>query len=411
MDIWLIILLMVVCLLLEGFFSGSEIGVVSANRLKLRHLAAKGSRGAQIAVEMLRKPEWLLSTTLVGTNIAIVTNTSLATLLAVKLFGKEYAWVAILIVAPLIWVFGEIVPKSIFQQKADVLTPKVIFILKGASLLFFPILIIFTSLTRLLTRLVSGRSKGEVNSLKDEIDLMLQLPSVEGDVHAIEKSMIRRMFDFGETRARDISTPLIDVLSVARTATCGSVVKLAGARGHALIPVHSGRVDEIIGQINALHLMGEDENTPSKEFIRPVRYVPPSKKVDELLLDFRKDGDTMAVMVGEFGGARGIITLEDILEQVVGSMEDEYDRPEKQRDWVKPLGKGQFLVGAHIDLSALTETTGVALPDGNYETLAGYLLERLEEIPVAGQQVEFGKTQFTIERVTERTIREVRISR
>ena len=127
MDIPIIITLMLICLMMEAFFSGAEIGVVSADRMKLRHSAAKGDRGAKLALKMLEKPEWLLSTTLVGTNIAIVTNTTLATLLAVQLFGKEYGWAAIAIAAPLIWVFGEIVPKSIFQQKADFITPKIIF--------------------------------------------------------------------------------------------------------------------------------------------------------------------------------------------------------------------------------------------------------------------------------------------
>ncbi len=133
MDILWTLIIMLVCLLLEGFFSGSEIAVVSADQIKLRHDAAKGSRGAKLALEMLKKPEWLLSTTLVGTNIAVVTNTTMATALAIYLFGEQSGWLAIVIVAPLIWVFGEVVPKSIFQQQADTITPRAIFFLRVAS--------------------------------------------------------------------------------------------------------------------------------------------------------------------------------------------------------------------------------------------------------------------------------------
>ncbi len=125
MDILVALLIMVICLMAEAFFSGSEIGIVSADRLKLRHQAAKGSRGARLALRMLEKPEWLLSTTLVGTNIAVVTNTTIATALVIQVFGEQYGWLAILLVAPLIWIFGEIVPKSVFQQRADSLTPRV----------------------------------------------------------------------------------------------------------------------------------------------------------------------------------------------------------------------------------------------------------------------------------------------
>ena len=146
MDIFTTSLIIVFCLLLEGFFSGSEIGVVSADQIKLRHRAAKGSKGARLALKMLEKPEWLLSVTLVGTNISVVTNTTMITALMLHLFGENGSWVAVLVAAPLIWIFGEIVPKSVFQQKSDVLTPYVIFVLRFFSYLFYPILIIFSFL-------------------------------------------------------------------------------------------------------------------------------------------------------------------------------------------------------------------------------------------------------------------------
>ncbi len=149
MDILTTLLIMAVCLLLEGFFSGSEIGVVGADTMKLRHDAAKGSKGAKLALKMLENPEWLLSTTLVGTNIAVVTNTTMGTALMIHLFGEQSSWLAIVLVAPLIWVFGEIVPKSVFQQRADTITPRIIFILRFFSYLFFPVLIVFTFLIHL----------------------------------------------------------------------------------------------------------------------------------------------------------------------------------------------------------------------------------------------------------------------
>ena len=168
------IIIMLVCLLLEGFFSGSEIAVVSADQMKLRHEAAKGSTGAKLALRMLKKPEWLLSTTLVGTNIMVVANTTIATALAIHLFGESYSWLAIVCMSPLIWIFGEIVPKSVFQHGADTITPRAIFFLRFASYVFFPILIVFTFLARLLDKMTGGQSQNPF-TLREEIITMLQM--------------------------------------------------------------------------------------------------------------------------------------------------------------------------------------------------------------------------------------------
>ncbi len=408
MDIPTIVLLMIVCLIVEAFFSGSEIGVVSADRIKLRHDAAKGSSGAKLAVEMLEKPEWLLSTTLVGTNIAIVTNTSLATLLAIQLFGREYSGLAVVLVAPLIWVFGEIVPKSVFQQRADYLTPRIIFVLKGASYLFYPILLLFSTLTRLFTKLVGGNEENPF-TLREEIELMLRMPSAKGDIEPMEKTMIRRMFHFGETRVRDIAVPLIDVICVHRSATVEEVLNLAWNHSHMILPVHEGRVDQVVGTIDALKLMHEADDAIITPFIHPVRFVPGSKSIEDLFFTFRESGDHMAVVVDEFGGAEGIITLEDILERIVGEMEDEYDEDKPSTQWVKRLDERSLLVNPRIDLKTLNEKSGIKLPDGNYETLAGFLLEKLGDIPQAGQVIPHQNIVFTIENASHKAIREVSI--
>ncbi|MEG3639723.1 hemolysin family protein [Magnetococcus sp. PR-3] len=411
MDSSLILMLMAMFLLMEAFFSGSEIGVVNADKLKLRHQAAKGSRGARLALDMLEKPEWLLATTLVGTNIAIVSNTTLATLLATQWLGEGKGWVAILFVAPLIWVLGEIVPKSIFQEHADTMTPKVIFILKGASILFFPVLLVFTLLTRLITSMIGRGNERNPYTLREELDMMLQMPgSEDGDVQQEEKTMIRRMFKFNELRARDIMIPLIHVISIPRTATCGEALDLCAQNGHTRLPIYAGRVDNLIGHVSGLDLLGQPKDGSIAPFIRPVPFVPMSKPVEDLLVEFRKSGEHVAVVVGEFGGSQGIMTLEDILERVVGDIEDEYDSKEQSPRWVQKLNANTFIVSASMDIVALKEHIGVALPDGSYETLGGFMLERLEDIPQPGQTLTYQKMTFTVEKATRKMIQEVKIS-
>ncbi|ABK43431.1 protein of unknown function DUF21 [Magnetococcus marinus MC-1] len=411
MESWLILLLMALFLLMEGFFSGSEIGVVNADKLKLRHQAAKGCRGSRLALDMLEKPEWLLATTLVGTNIAIVSNTTLATLLATQWLGEGKGWVAILFVAPLIWIVGEIVPKSIFQEHADTITPRVIFVLKGASVLFYPVLLIFTLFTRLIT-LVVGRGKARnPYTLREELDLMLQMPNHEdGDVQQEERTMIRRMFTFSELRARDIMVPLIQVVSTTRTATCGEALALCAQHGHTRLPVYAGRVDNLVGHVSGLDLLGQPKQSPISPFIKPVPYVPMSKPVEDLLVEFRKSGEHVAVVVGEFGGSQGIMTLEDILERVVGDIEDEYDTKEQSPRWVQKINPTTYVVSAGMDVVALKERIGVELPEGSYKTLGGFMLEHLEDIPKVGQSLNYHKMTFTVEKATRKMIQEVKIT-
>jgi len=408
MDVFLAIILILVFLLMEAFFSGSEIGVVSADQIKLRHDAAKGSRGAQLALKMLKKPEWLLSTTLVGTNIAVVANTTITTALMIELFGAQSSWLAVVLVAPLIWVFGEIVPKSIFQQRANEITPRAIILLRLASYVFFPILVVFTLITRLLTW-IFGQQIQNPFTLREEILTMLQMPATEGDIQPVEKTMIQRIFSFSETTAYEVMIPLIDVVAIEQGATCGEAVHLAKQKAHIRLPVYNERVDKVVGVLNAMELLDVDPHKSIKPFIREVRYVPSSKNINELLLDLRKDGDTVAVVVDEFGGAEGLVTMEDIMEEVVEEMEDEYDIGKKPVQWVRKISKKEYIVSARIEVDSLEEELGIQLPKGKYATLAGFLLEKAGEIPASGTTIKAKGINFTVERSTPQAIQEVRV--
>ncbi len=405
MSIPLTLLVIVVCLLAEAFFSGSEIGVVSADPMKLRHQAAKGSKGARLPLKMLERPEWLLSTTLIGTNIAVVTNTTITAALMIELFGDHGRWLAIALVAPLIWIFGEIVPKSIFQQKADSITAYSIFPLRAASYLFFPLLLIFTSLTRLLSRAVGEKPRNPF-SLRKELLTMLQMPATEGDIQPSEKHMIRRLFDFSETTAREVMVPWVDVTVVEEGATCGEATQLAMEAGHQRLLVYSRRADRAVGVLDTLELLGRAPDEPLEPFISTVDYVPGSKSIRDLLLELRERGPDISVVVDEFGGAEGIVTIEDIVEEVVDEIEDEFDREEKTQ-WVRKLGEQHYLVSARVELDTLRELTGLKLPGGKYATVAGFLLELARDIPEQGRMIRYRNVTFTIQRVTPQALQEI----
>ncbi len=398
----------ILCILFEGFFSGSEIGVISADRIKLRHEAAKGSRGARLALDMLKKPEWLLSTTLVGTNISVVVNTTLITAVMLDLFGARGSLLAVCIVAPLGWIFGEIVPKSIFQQRADTITPRIIYLLRIASYLFFPILFVFNALTRIFT-MIFGKQDHMPFTLREQILTMLHIPSTEGDIQPLEKDMIRRVFNLSDTSAYEIMVPLIEMVAVEQSQTCGEAVRLAGEKDHIRLPVYAERVDRVVGVLNVMDLMGADPDSPLAPYIHSVRFVPTSKSISELFVDLRKERDVLAIVVDEYGGAEGLITIEDIMEEVVEELEDEYDSAQKPSQWVRKISKKEYIVSARIEIDTLEDELGITLSKGNYATLAGFLLEKAGDIPQSGTVIKSRGITFTVTRSSPQAIQEVRI--
>ena len=408
MSIGLSLSIMFVCLLLEGFFSGAELGVVSADPMQLRHQAAKGSRGARQALEMLENPEWLLSTTLVGTNICVVTNTTVTTALMIHLFGDMGSWIAIGVAAPLIWIFGEIVPKSVFQQKANTITPRVIFILRFFSRVFAPILFIFSTITRVLARGVGGHGHASPFSLREELQAMMTMPVADGDIQPMEKAMIHRLFDFGETRLREVMTPWIDVAAISDTATCAQAARFAFERSHQYLPVYRGRIDRVVGVLNAIDLVGRPPDEPIKAYIGKAVYGPASKSIAELLPELRTTKSGMCVVVDEFGGAEGIVTIEDIVEEVVEEIEDEFDEA-SEAAWASRIDERHWMVSARIELDDLQEQVGVSLPRGTYATLAGFLLHQVGDIPEMGDVVKYKHLEFTIEQATAQVVKEVRV--
>ena len=238
---------------------------------------------------------------------------------------------------------------------------------------------------------------------------MLQMPAQEGDIQSVEKTMIRRMFNFSEITAQEIMVPLIDVAAIEKNAVCGDAEFVATEKAHIHLPVYDKRVDKVIGVLHALEFLGMPPDEPIQAYIRPVRYVSGSKQIKELLLELRQARETFAVVVDEFGGSRGIVTIEDIMEEVVEDIEDEYDDKEKSSQWIRKISDHEYIVSARLELDTLSETLKIDLPRGKYATLAGFLLEHTGEVPAVGSVIKLSGISFTIYRSIPQAILEVRI--
>lgn len=409
LEIVLTSFIMLICLLLEMFFSGAEIGIVSANKLKLRHQAAKGSHGAKLALKMLKNPERLLSTTLVGSNITMVINATLATGLMIALFGNNGIWLAIIFVVPFIWIFGEIVPKSVFQHHADVITPRIIFLLDIASRLFAPILFGFSKTTKFLTWVAGGDKDKNPFTLREEIDWIIKMPSEGGDIAPQEQKMIRRVFDFTETTAQEAMIPLSHVAAIEKNQTCQDAKQLAMEKSHIRLPVYDQRVDKIIGVLNVLEVIKKSPESPIEPYIKPVRFIPGTVSIQTLLVTMRKTNAKLVIVVDEFGGAAGVVTVEDIMEEVVEELNDEYDEHQQNVPLVHKVKDFEYVVNARIELDALTQELGVHFERGDYTTVAGLILNITHNIPAVGTVIKSGDITFTIMQGTSRVIHEVNI--
>ena len=403
MDFATTLILVILGILLEAFFSGSEIGMVSVNRIKMKHLAEDGSSAARSILKLLDKPERLFTTTSLGTNLAMVASTAVFTAFMVTHFGNSGEWMAMMIISPLIFFLGEIIPKIIFQHRSD----SVMLFMIYPLLFFYKILGPFTSwlskTSAIFTSRVQLASTTEHKTFsRDQLRGVLSLESQTVDLGATEKKIIHNIFNFGELRAEHCMVPLVKMSALRDTATMIEAHDVANNSGFSRVPVFHDRMYNLIGILNTFDLLDQPvDHTPITNLIRPAYYVPPSKKIDDLLKELQQRGLHIAIVVDEYGGCIGLITIEDLLEKIVGEIEDEYDKPEKPYE---PYADGGYLVEGITEISVLNDALTWDLPSGDFETLAGLAIDRLEKIPNSGDQILVGSYRLTVKEASKRKI-------
>jgi CBS domain containing-hemolysin-like protein len=404
------ILIIILAALAEGFFSGSEIAIVSIDKFRLRHNAKLGHRPSRLVLEMLKKPEWVLGTTLVGTNICTVLSTTLAAAQFYILFGEWGILVSILVMAFINWIFAEIVPKSIYQQLSNTIALKVAYPLRFFTILFFPVVFLFSKIAYYLAYLVTGSKPDRASPFvsREELKMLMSMTERKGDVKPTEKKMISRLLTFTETEAKEIMVPLIEVDVVSENATVKEAAMKVAETKHRRLPVFSGRVDKIVGILNSFDILGEKGNRKIKPFIRQALYVPPTINITTLLEQLQSTGENMAIIVDEFGGAEGVVTIEDILEEVVGEIEDEYD---EIQSLYKVQKDGSIIVSGRMEIDEINELFNLNLPEGDYETISGLVIDHLKKIPQVGETLNFPNVVLFVQQATNRAVLEVKIQR
>jgi CBS domain containing-hemolysin-like protein len=418
MDTPLILLSMFILLLLKGFFSGSEIALVNADKLKLHHKAHQGHKGAQLVLNLFKTPDVLLGTTLVGTNISTVLLTTIGTVGMIRSFGENGDFYAFLIFTPVLLILGEIVPKSVYQQKSEVLAPIVVYPLRVFSWLFFPIIFIFSRVARLGARLVGGgKTSQNVFITREQVRMVVEMSERGTNVDVFDRDRIKRAIRFADTTVGEAMIPVAEMTAVSRKSNTAEAVRLVLRRGYNRLPVYKTNITNIVGivTLTTWDLMDPDiTDRPLTELIKPAHYVSPLQTIDELLPTLRKRDDHMAVVVDEFGSAVGIITMEDVLEEVVGEIDVGYDfeeyLPKRSRSF-RSIGEDAWLMDARIPISEANEVLGINLAATESHTLGGLLVARLRHIPKEGESITESGYTFTVHQATERAVSQVKVER
>jgi putative hemolysin len=391
------------CLVSQGFFSGSEMALVSSNRALLKTQAEAGSTGAATALRMLGEEERLLGTCLIGTNLSLIAGTTVAGLLLAT-YGHHDEWLLTVMYVPLVLVIGEALPKVLYRHYADALAPRLAPVLRIIQMLLFPALFVVSQWSKLLERLLGADQPG----IRRE-DIVGLLDDREGHkIDAEDRAFIKRLLAMSEITAEQAMTPLVDVKAVPEDATVAQAVEIILREGHSRLPVYRDRVDNIVGRIEHRDLLfAPPELTTVASLLKPVRFVPDSKRADEMLREMREQGDPFAAVVDEYGGSVGIVTMEDLLEQVVGAIEDERDL---QGPGIRKIGEREWRVPARTPIEDLEQAIDRQVPPGDYETVAGLLLAVTGRIPETGATVRVGRLTFHVEAASERAVHQVRVT-
>ena len=407
MDLGTTITLVLVCILVEAFFSGCEIGMISINRFKMEQRVKEGSTSARMILDLISNPDRLFATTSMGTNVAVVSSSAIFTSYMITHFGDWGDIFSLLIISPVILFGGEIIPKVIFQNRADSIMQFFIHPLNLFCRVLSPVITLFSAVYNLLLRLIlRGAHKVNLTPISREQIRYISHPDfLSSELDMEEKKMIHRIFNFGEIRVEQVMVPLIQTYAISDAATVQEANQIANETGFSRLPVFHERMFNLIGILNTFDLLTvPPDDSPITHMIRPAYYVPPNKKLDDLLKELQQRGLHIAIVVDEYGGCIGMITLEDMLEEIVGEIEDEHDEPHKKYE---VYDGGGYLIDGDKEIGAVNEELALDLPEGEYETMAGLMIEKLEKIPVAGDQVTLNGFRLTVKEASKRKINSI----
>jgi putative hemolysin len=407
-----LVALLVLCMLVQGFFVSAEVALSACDRNLLRSRAAGGATAALRAERMLAVPQVTLATTLVGANLASLVA---VLVLALELVARGHSplWSPLMVVPPLL-VVGHLVPKAIVQAHADRIVDRIAGPLRLASWLLRPLVVGVGGFAAALTRLTrTDRKKAFVT--RDELALLIESEptSDKPEISADEREMIANVFELSEYQASELMVPLSEVTALPEDAPLQEAALEVADKQHSRMPIYRSRVDDVVGIVHVFDILqaatGKSDAKLVADLAHPPTYVPGTMKASDLLVQLQAERQHLAIVVDEYGGAVGIVTIEDLLEIIVGEIDDEYDIEPSPIKVEKP---GVWRVEARTTVGRLNADLDIGLPESDdYETIAGLLIDRFRHIPEVGESLAIGGLIVEVVAASDRAIEAVRITR
>ncbi len=410
-------LMIVVLLALSAFFSSSEIAMFNLPKHRLEGMMEEGTAGAELVKSLKDDPHRLLVTILVGNNLVNIAMSSIATALLGLYFESGLVPVVLSTfgVTAIVLLFGESVPKSYAVEHTESWSVRTSKPLKLTEYLLFPLIVLFDYLTRQINRLIG--STGAIESpyvTRDEIQEMIESGEREGVLEEEEHEMLTRIFRFNNTIVKEVMTPRLDMTAVPKDAEIDEAIETCIQSGHARIPVYEGSLDNVQGVVHIRDLVrdlnygeAEDDELELADLIQPTLHVPESKNVDELLSEMRENRMHMAIVIDEFGTTEGLVTMEDMIEEIIGEiLEGGEDEP------IEEIADDTVLVRGEVNIEDVNEALDIDLPEGQeFETIAGFIFNRAGRLVEEGEEITYDGVRITVETVENTRILKARLKK
>ena len=403
--------MLIALLVLSALFSSSETALTTVNRIRIRTLAGQGDKRAMTLLAVLQNPEKMLSVILIGNNVVNLYASSLATTVTLSLFGSKLVGVATGILTLAVLVFGEVAPKTMASRNAEQIALRAAGPVKCLMWLFTPLVFVVNNLARLVMKLFGADRPGKRELMTaEELRTIVQVGHEEGVIENSERKMIDNVFDFGDRSARDIMIPRIDMTCIDVEAGYDELMEVVREEKYTRIPVYKESTDTIVGILNIKDLLFRAQDKPFRiaELMRKPLFTYEQKKTSELMVEMRKNYTNLAIVLDEYGVTAGMVTMEDILEEIVGEIRDEYDRDEEKS--IRRIAPNTYLIEGNVKIDDVNEVLQLHLASEDYESIGGYVLEQLEHFPKEGECVTKGGISFTVTRMEQTRIAEVKLS-
>ena len=403
-----------ICLLLSAFFSSSETAFISLQRIRVEHLVSTGVKGAKRVAGMIERPERFLSTVLLGNTFVNTAAAALATVLAVSLWGERGLLIAAAGMTVILLIFAETTPKTIAAHHAEKISLMYARPMQAVAWLFMPFVVVLSWIAAGITKMVGGTPVPRSIVSAEEIRTMISVGHKEGTVEEEEAEMLHKVFDFGDRPVREVMVPRPEVVSIEKGSEAGDFFGLYKESPLSRFPVYQENMDNVVGILSVKDvLMGVASGVLEKgsmidDLVRPAYFTPEMKPVGEVFAEMRDKNYRMAVVVDEYGGTAGIVSLSRLVEEIVGPVGDELAAAEKEYE---AINEYTFQVDGGMRIEEANEEMGLELPEGDYETVAGFVLDLLGHIPGQGEQLRYKGLKVVITKMRGVKIEEVLLTK